>query len=44
VGHGRRGICYAAGTGQLVAELVTGRAPSLPLDAFSPGRFAASPA
>jgi sarcosine oxidase subunit beta len=40
VGHSRRGICYAAGTGQLVMELITGRPPSLPLDAFSSARFA----
>lgn len=40
VGHSRRGICYAAGTGQLVMELVTGRAPSLPLDSFGSARFA----
>lgn len=40
VGHSRRGICYASGTGQLVMELITGRAPSLPLDAFASERFA----
>jgi len=39
VGHSRRGICYAAGTGQLVMELVTGRPPSLPLDSFGSARF-----
>ena len=40
-GHSRRGICYAAGTGMLVAELITGRSPSIPLEAFSQSRFAA---
>jgi sarcosine oxidase subunit beta len=44
VGHSRRGICYAAGTGQAVAELITGRPPSLALDAFSLARFAPTPA
>ena len=44
VGHSRRGICYAAGTGQAVAELITGRPPSLALDAFSLARFASTPA
>jgi D-hydroxyproline dehydrogenase subunit beta len=40
VGHSRRGICYAAGTGALVADLCTGRAPSTPMDAFGLSRFA----
>jgi len=40
VGHSRRGICYAAGTGRLVADLVTGRPPYLPRDAFNLARFA----
>lgn len=39
-GHSRRGICYAAGTGRLVAELLTGRAPFLALETFGLGRFA----
>jgi glycine/D-amino acid oxidase-like deaminating enzyme len=43
-GHSRRGICYAAGTGKLVAELLTGRAPSVPLDGFRLSRFAESTA
>jgi glycine/D-amino acid oxidase-like deaminating enzyme len=38
-GHSRRGICYAAGTGQLVMELITGKTPFLQLDAFSLSRF-----
>lgn len=41
-GHSRRGICYAAGTGQLVAELITGKPASLPVEAFSLGRFAST--
>jgi glycine/D-amino acid oxidase-like deaminating enzyme len=43
VGHSRRGICYGAGTGQLVTELVTGRTPSLPLEAFASARLTRSP-
>jgi sarcosine oxidase subunit beta len=39
VGHSRRGVCYAAGTGRLVADLVTGRPPYLPLQAFGLDRF-----
>jgi sarcosine oxidase subunit beta len=39
VGHSRRGICYAAGTGDLVTDLIMGRAPSLTLEAFSSARF-----
>ena len=42
VGHSRRGICYAAGTGHAVAELIAGRPPSLALDAFRLSRFASS--
>ena len=38
-GHSRRGICYAAGTGRLVTELLTGRAPFLALDRFRLARF-----
>jgi sarcosine oxidase subunit beta len=40
VGHSRRGICYAAGTGRLVADLITGARPYLDLGAFSLSRFA----
>ena len=39
VGHSRRGICYAAGTGRLVTDLITGRPPYLSLEAFSLSRF-----
>jgi glycine/D-amino acid oxidase-like deaminating enzyme len=41
-GHSRRGICYAAGTGRLVADLVMGRPAPLDLAAFSLGRFGAA--
>jgi glycine/D-amino acid oxidase-like deaminating enzyme len=41
-GHSRRGICYAPGTGQLVAELITGKPPSLPAQAFRLDRFASA--
>ncbi len=42
VGLGRRGICYAGGTGRLVAELVTGKPPFLPPDSLRLERFAAA--
>jgi D-amino-acid dehydrogenase len=38
-GHGHLGLTQSAGTGKLVAELVTGAAPSLDLKPFSPQRF-----
>jgi D-amino-acid dehydrogenase len=39
-GHGMSGISQGPMTGQLVAELCTGRPASLDLSAFSPDRFA----
>ena len=39
-GHSRRGIGYAPGTGQLVAQILTGKPPSLSLEPFALGRFA----
>ncbi len=38
-GHGMLGVSLSAITGQLVAERVTGRAPSIDLAPFSPERF-----
>jgi len=38
-GHGHLGLTQSAGTGKLVAELITGAAPSLDLTPFSPQRF-----
>jgi D-amino-acid dehydrogenase len=38
-GHGHLGLTQSAGTGKLVAELLTGAAPSLDLTPFSPQRF-----
>ena len=38
-GHGHLGLTQSAGTGKLVAELVTGATPSLDLTPFSPQRF-----
>jgi D-hydroxyproline dehydrogenase subunit beta len=38
-GHSHRGICYGAGTGQVVADLLTGKPPRLPLDRFRLERF-----
>ena len=39
-GHGMSGISQGPMTGQLVAEVCLGRPPSLPLEPFSPERFA----
>lgn len=38
-GHFREGILLAPITGELVLDLLAGRRPRLPLDAFDPGRF-----
>ena len=38
-GHGHLGLTGGPHTGQWVAELVSGAQPSLPLDAYAPGRF-----
>ncbi|QIB36196.1 FAD-binding oxidoreductase [Ancylobacter pratisalsi] len=38
-GHGHLGLTQSAGTGRLVADLVTGRPPSTPLEPFRPDRF-----
>ena len=38
-GHGHLGLTQSAGTGKLVAELITGATPSLDLSPFSPQRF-----
>jgi glycine oxidase len=38
-GHFRNGILLAPVTGELVADLVAGQRPRIPLDAFDPGRF-----
>ena len=38
-GHSHRGICWGAGTAQAVADLVTGRLPRIPLEAFRLKRF-----
>jgi len=38
-GHGHLGLTQSAGTGKLIAELVTGKTPSLDLTPFSPQRF-----
>lgn len=38
-GHGMLGVSMSAATGLLVAEAVTGQAPSLDLAPFAPGRF-----
>jgi D-amino-acid dehydrogenase len=39
-GHGHVGLAGGAQTGRLVADLVAGRDPVIPLDAFRPDRFA----
>ena len=38
-GHGHLGLTQSGATGQLVAELLAGHAPSIPLDPFRPDRF-----
>lgn len=38
-GHFRNGILLAPITGELIADLLAGRRPRLPLAAFDPGRF-----
>jgi glycine oxidase len=38
-GHFRDGILLAPITGELVIDLIAGRRPRLPVDAFDPGRF-----
>ena len=38
-GHGHLGLTQSAGTGKLVAELLTGATPSTDLAPFSPQRF-----
>ena len=39
-GHGMMGIGMCAGTGQLFADLVAGRAPMVDPAPFAPARFA----
>lgn len=39
-GHGMMGIGMSAGTGQLIADLVAGRAPAVDPSPYSPARFA----
>lgn len=38
-GHGHVGLVGSARTGRLVAQLVSGATPEIPLDPFAPGRF-----
>ena len=38
-GHGHLGWTLCAGSGRAVADVISGRAPELPLDAFSMDRF-----
>ena len=39
-GHGMMGMGMSAGTGQMLADLMSGRAPALDPAPFAPGRFA----
>lgn len=39
-GHGHLGLTQSAATGELAAALAAGRSPDLPLQPFSPARFA----
>ncbi|TCK30656.1 D-amino-acid dehydrogenase [Ancylobacter aquaticus] len=38
-GHGHLGLTQSAATARLIADLVAGRRPSIPLDPFRPDRF-----
>jgi len=38
-GHGHVGLVAGARTGRIVAQLVSGAPPEIPIDAFSPARF-----
>jgi len=38
-GHGHVGLVAGARTGRIVAELVSGEPPEIPIEAFSPARF-----
>ncbi len=38
-GHAMLGVSAAAGTGKLVKEIISGKAPSIELSAFNPARF-----
>ena len=40
VGHGMMGVGMSAGTGQLMADLIAGRAPAVNPAPFDPARFA----
>ena len=39
-GHGHTGLVAAARTGRVVADLLTGQEPEIPISAFNPRRFA----
>ncbi|GGJ10372.1 NAD(P)/FAD-dependent oxidoreductase [Neoroseomonas lacus] len=39
-GHGHTGLVAAARTGRVVADLLTGQTPEIPIGAFNPRRFA----
>ena len=41
-GHGHLGLTQSAGTGRLVADLLTGREPAIDVSPFQPGRFSKS--
>ncbi len=42
-GHGHLGLTQSAGTGEIVADLLTGRPPGLDMQPFSPARFSRWP-
>ncbi|HEY8380425.1 MAG TPA: FAD-dependent oxidoreductase, partial [Nannocystis sp.] len=43
-GHFRNGILLAPITARLVADVVAGASPQIPLEPFAPDRFVAEPA
>ena len=40
-GHGHHGLTQAAASAEIVADLIAGRAPSIDMRPFTPGRFRA---
>ena len=38
-GHGHLGLTQSAGTAEIIADLLTGKTPSIDLSPFSPARF-----
>jgi D-amino-acid dehydrogenase len=39
-GHGHVGMCAGSTTGRVIADMVAGRTPGVPIEAFTARRFA----